>query len=115
MPPGEQGENSEENGISPRYEEIGDRSETTIGVSGRYPKKQTKGEKKSVPSPPLEIRDLDETVSKEEVVSAHSRARGSRLLLQVPWIRPRVPGLQQPRQEKRLLVMRRHGTLGQEL
>ena len=83
----------------------------------------------------FEIRDLDETVEKEEVVDAlclalgrpalngfcrpftrfsgvktavirlaeaanhvgcvpHSRARGSRPLLQVPWVRPRVAGLQ---------------------
>ena len=42
-------------------------------------------------------------------------AVGERALLQVPWVRPRVPGLQQPRQERRLLEMRRHGTLGQEV
>ena len=36
------------------HEEIGNRSETTFGVSGRYPKNQAKGEKRSAPSHPLE-------------------------------------------------------------
>ena len=37
---------SRKNGISPRHEVIGDLSETTFGVSGRYPKKSGEGRKK---------------------------------------------------------------------
>ena len=97
---------------------VGERAQISALVSTRF----------------LEIRDLDETVEKEEFVDAlclalgrptlngscrlftrigavktwvirlaTADAFGSRPLLQVPWVRPRVPGLQQPRQEKRLL------------
>ena len=45
----------------------------------------------------------------------HPRACESRPMLQMPWLRPWVPGLRQPRQEKCLLEMRHHETLGQEL
>ena len=46
MPPGKRAENPEENGISPRHEEIRDLSETTFSVSGRYPKKSGEVRKK---------------------------------------------------------------------
>ena len=45
----------------------------------------------------------------------HTRACRSRPMLQVPWLWPWVPGLQQPRQEEFLLEMRCRGSHGQEL
>ena len=76
----------------------------------------------------LAIRDSDETVEKEEVVDALCLALGRpalngscRFLTHFGGVKTAVmrlaeaSGLQQPRQEKRLFEVRRHGTLGQEL
>ena len=59
----------------------------------------------------------DADILKEMKAKVDPRKAGLRRrpLLQVPWVRSRVPGLQQPRQEKRLLEVRRYGTLGQGL
>ena len=42
----ERGMKIQKNGISPCHKKIGDLSETAFGVSGRYPKKSERGQKK---------------------------------------------------------------------